>query len=725
MRKYTMIHSLGVAAFVFSSLPAPAQTHGAQVSGAIEHDVSLPLANMPPLQPKGGPRAKPVLPLHPDQNATPQPDPVVQTSFGSLAATTSGLNFAGVGNGDYGFAPNAAPPDTNGAVGATQYVQWVNESFAVFDKATGAKVYGPAAGNTLWSGFGGGCQNNNDGDPIVQYDKAANRWIFTQFSVSTTPYLQCIAVSTTSDATGTYNRYSFSYTNFPDYPKLGVWPDAYYITFNMFQGNFFAGSRLCAYNRAAMLAGSAATQQCFQLSSSFGGVLPSDLDGSTPPAAGTPNFMLNFGTNSLNLWKFHVDWTTPANTSLTGPTNIPVGAFSQACSGGACIPQPGTNQKLDSLADRLMYRLAYRKFSDHEALLANHSVGSPSGVRWYELRNVSSAPTVFQQGTYAPDSSYRWMGSIAMDQSGNIALGYSVSSGTLNPSIRYTGRVPTDALGTMQAENTILTGGGSQLTNLSRWGDYSSMSVDPVDDCTFWFTTEYLKASGTFNWSTRIASFKFPNCGGTTTPVHDVAVSSVSAPSPVVVNTAQTVTVSVQNLGTQAESFTVSLSDPQSTITSTPQSVTNLGAGASQNLTFGWTPSTTGTHTLVATASTVTGETSTANNTAQTTSTVNAVSAGPPTISSISPTSMAAGSSTTSFTITGTNFVSGATVTFVNGNGPAPTASSVVVNATGTGITATVNVPSGGAPRNRVWDVRVTNPNGQSATLAKSFTVTP
>jgi len=317
------------------------------------------------------------------------------------------------------------------------------------------------------------------------------------------------------------------------------------------------------------------------------------------------------------------------------------------------------------------------------------------------------------------------MGSIAMDQAGDIALGYSVSSGAVKPGIRYTGRVPTDPPGTMQAENTIIDGGGSQTTNLSRWGDYSSMSVDPVDDCTFWFTTEYLKASGTFNWSTRIASFKFPTCGGTTTPVHDVAVASVSAPSPVVVNTAQNVSVIVQNLGTQPESFSVSLSDPQSAITSTPQSVTSLAAGSSQTLTFGWTPSVTGTHTLVATATTVAGETNTGNNTAQTTSTVNPVSAGPPTITSISPSSMKAGTSTASFTITGTNFVSGATVTFLNGTGPAPTASAVTVTSGGTGITATVNVPSGGAPRNRVWDVKVTNPNGQSATKAGSFTVTP
>ena len=215
-------------------------------------------------------------------------DPVIQSTAGPLVATTPGLNFAGVGNGDYGFTVNSAPPDTNGAVGDTQYVQWVNTSFAVFNKTTGALVYGPVAGNTLWSGFGGGCQTNNDGDPIVQFDKAAHRWILTQFSVSTTPYLQCVAVSTTSDATGTYYRYSFSYgtTQFNDYPKLGVWPDAYYISFNIFNnGTTFAGAKVCAFDRTKMLTGAAATQQCFQLSTTYGGLLPSDLDG-VHPAAG-------------------------------------------------------------------------------------------------------------------------------------------------------------------------------------------------------------------------------------------------------------------------------------------------------------------------------------------------------------------------------------------------------------------------------------------------------
>jgi hypothetical protein len=446
-----------------------------------------------------------------------QPDPVLQTSAGPLVATTGGLNIAGVGNGDYGFAPNAAPPDTNGAVGATQYVQWVNESFAVFDKATGALIHGPVAGNSLWSGFGGGCQTNNDGDPVVQYDKAANRWVFTQFSVSTKPYLQCVAVSTTSDATGTYYRYSFSQPNFPDYPKLGVWPDGYYISFNMFSGNTFVGGRACAFDRTAMLAGAAATQICFQLSNSFGGLLPSDLDGSTAPPAGSPNFFLAFNTNSLDLWKFHADFATPANSTFNSnsPTNIPVAAFSAACGGGGtCIPQLGTSQQLDSLADRLMYRLAYRNFGDHESLVVNHSVtaGSSVGVRWYELRSPNAAPTVFQEGTYAPDSNYRWMGSIAMDKVGNIAVGYSVSSASMNPAIRYTGRAPGDALGTLQAENIITTGTGSQTSGLSRWGDYTAMTIDPGDDCTFFYTNEYLKANGSFNWSTRIASFKFPSC---------------------------------------------------------------------------------------------------------------------------------------------------------------------------------------------------------------------
>jgi hypothetical protein len=522
--------SFAVFALFCSVLMAPlslwAQAGAVEVSAAVHHDVSPPLWSIQSQAPRLQPREKPVHPLPLGPAGQLQPDPVLQSTPSFAVSTTAGLNFAGVGNGDYGFSPNAAPPDTNGAVGATQYVQWVNESFAVFDKTTGAIASGfPKTGNTLWSGFGGGCQTNNDGDPIVQYDKINGRWIFTQFSVSTTPFLQCVAVSQTSDATGSYNRYAFNYgsTGFPDYPKLGVWPDAYYISFNIFTGNTFSGAKVCAYDSAAMRAGTAATQVCFQLSSSFGGLLPSDLDGSTAPPAGAPNAFVNFGTNSLNVWRFHVDFGTPTNSTLTGPLNLAVAAFSPACNGGgACIPQPNTSQKLDSLADRLMYRFAYRNgtTAGSERAVVNHSVkvsgnhhAQVTGVRWYQLANLTSGtPAVVQQGTFSPDSNSRWMGSIAMDKVGDIAVGYSVSSGSTFPSVHFSGRVPGDPLGTLEAENLIKAGGGSQLPNLARWGDYSAMSVDPVDDCTFFYTTEYLKSSGTFNWSTQIASFKFTGC---------------------------------------------------------------------------------------------------------------------------------------------------------------------------------------------------------------------
>ena len=526
-----MLLIMNAAPVVQAAPAALATAGGVEVSSAIKADISAPLRDAKVSAPSAANMREQPMRLIAPAGGSAGYDPAVQTQAGPLVSTSAGLSFAGVGQGDYGFTVQYAPPDTTGAVGATQYVQWVNVGLAVFDKATGAILPGfPKAGNAIWAGFGGGCQNNNDGDPIVQYDKAANRWVLTQFSVSTTPYLQCVAVSTSPDATGSYYRYAFSYgtTQFNDYPKLGVWPDGYYITYNIFNNaTTFAGAKVCAFDRTSMLSGAAATQQCVQLSNKYGGLLPSDLDGATAPPAGSPNFVLGFGTNSLNLWKFHVDWATPANTTLTGPTSIAVAAFTTACSGGGtCIPQPSTNQKLDSLGDRLMYRLAYRNIAGRESLVVNHSVAvgttnknRVTSVRWYELRNPAGAtmaagtPVVYQQGTLSTaDGTHRWMGSIAQDKQGNIALGYSASSGTVKPSIRYTGRLITDALGTMQTETIVKAGGGSQLANLSRWGDYSAMTVDPVDDCTFWYTTEYLKANGTFNWSTWINSFKFPGC---------------------------------------------------------------------------------------------------------------------------------------------------------------------------------------------------------------------
>lgn len=507
-----------------------------EVYQPVHHDVSRPLAEMAAAAGTAQANPQHVIPWRPllspgssPVTANPQ-DSVLQTYMAPQVGATIGFNFDGVSDA----APNpcrCAPADPNGAVGLTQYVQWVNSAFAVYDKTTGAKILGPVAGNTLWSGFGGSCQTANDGDPIAQYDKAANRWVMTQFVVSTLPYTQCVAVSTTSDATGTYNRYAFSYGNvqFNDYPKMGIWPDGYYISYNIFKnGSAFAGAKACAFDRTAMLSGATATQVCFQGSATTtpNGLLPSDLDGTTPPPAGSPNDFLGLNTpgvsvsgNTLNLWKFHVDFATPSNSTFTGPTSIPVARYTLACYAnggtGTCVPQSGTSQQLDSLGDRLMYRLTYRNFGDHESLVVNHSVQVSStkvGIRWYEIRDPNGTPTVYQQSTFAPGAVSRWMGSIAMDKAGDMLLGYSASSSSIHPSLRYTGRLPTDPLNTMESEASIFQGTGSQTGGLSRWGDYSAISVDPVDDCTMWYTNQYLKSNGSFNWNTRIATLKFPTC---------------------------------------------------------------------------------------------------------------------------------------------------------------------------------------------------------------------
>jgi hypothetical protein len=497
-------------------------------------DRSVPLRDITPIKPAEGQNiVKREYVMRPPATGTGAPDTAVQSAIGAAAAPALGSSFDGVGQGFTGpagtFTVNSAPPDTNGQVGPNHYVQIVNSAFAIFSK-TGAVLYGPAATNTLWSGFGGGCQTNNDGDATVVYDRQADRWIISQFSVTTKPYLQCVAVSATPDPTGAYFRYAFQYTNFPDYPKMGVWPDAYYETFNLFNdaGTAFLGPEVCAYDRAKMLTGAAATQQCFTLSTAFGGILPSNVDSAQLPPAGSPNYLMDFATNALDFWKFHVDWATPANTTITAAAQIPVAAFSPACSGGGtCIQQSGTTRTLDSLADRLMYRLAYRNFGDHQSLVVTHSVtsGTSSGIRWYEIRTPDTTPTVYQQGTYAPDATFRWMGSVAQDGAGNIGLGFSTSSASTHPGIHYTGHLTSDPLGVMgQGEGVLIDGAGSQTGTLSRWGDYSDLSVDPVDDCTFWFTSEYLAASGTFNWHTRIGTFKLAGCG---TP--DFAVSAAPA----------------------------------------------------------------------------------------------------------------------------------------------------------------------------------------------------
>jgi hypothetical protein len=519
------------------------------------------------------------------------------------------FNFDGIGNGVRGFVASVAPSDANGSVGPNHYVQIVNTDLEVFSKS-GSSILGPVPVNTLWNGFGGNCQTHNDGDPVVLYDSIADRWVISQFAITgadgaAVPFLECVAVSQTPDPTGAYNRYSFPYSTFNDYPKMGVWPDAYYETFNMFNslGTSFVGAEVCAYDRAKMLAGFAATQQCFNLGASFGGLLPSDLTGATLPPSGSPNYLLSLGPNvtdmTLDLWKFHVDWAAPGNTILTGPTAINVDPYTLACNGGGtCIPQGGTPQQLDSLGDRLMFRLSYRNFGTHESLLANHSImnGSNVGVRWYEIRSPGTNPTVFQQGILAPDTNFRWMGSIGMDQAGDIALGYSVSGPMTHPGIAFAGRLATDPLGQMaQGEDQFFIGQASQTGGLSRWGDYSSISVDPSDNCTFWYTNQYIPTNGEFNWKTRVASFKFANCAS-----NDFALASLGTIS-AAQGTAGSTTISTTLIRGVAESLDLSISGLPSGA-SASFNPNPISAGSSSVLTVNTGTAATGDYTLTVVA---------------------------------------------------------------------------------------------------------------------------
>jgi hypothetical protein len=424
-------------------------------------------------------------------------------------------------------------------VGLTQYVHWVSKGFTIYDKATGKQIGVSLQGQSLWSRFGGDCATHDGLDQIVLYDKLANRWVFSQFVTANNgghlSSSQCVAVSTTSDATGTYYLYAFGYSTNIDYPKMGAWPDAYYETLNIFDGDTFVGAQACAYDRTAMLNGQPATQICFQQGPRVLGLLPSDLDGTVPPPAGSPNYMLTFanptflGSGALSLFKFHVDFNTPSNSTFSGPTKIPVAPFFPLCFGtkvgdraGVCVKQQGTPIQLDSIADRLMYRLAYRNFGDHESLVVNHSiaVGPSGGIRWYEIQNPNGPANVVQQGTFAPDSNFRWMGSIAMDKAGDIAVGYNESGSDMYPSIAYTGRTPSDPPNSLEDERIVIPGGQPQFgqqMGQTRWGDYSALQVDPVDDCTFWYTTEYMpsppdRTPPSGQWGTHIANFQFPNC---------------------------------------------------------------------------------------------------------------------------------------------------------------------------------------------------------------------
>lgn len=440
--------------------------------------------------------------------------------------TTPNPNFNGIGY------TALVPPDTNGDVGPSNYIQMVNSRFQVFDKQ-GNSLAGPFAISSLWSAasFPGPCSTRNDGDPVVVYDNLANRWLISQFAnptgFSTPPTHECIAVSQTGNPViGGWFLYDFTFNFAHDYPKIGVWPDGYYMSS---QRGFPGGSlNAVVFDRAQMLAGNPATFQAFNPAGPALILLPSDLDGPAPPV-GTPNFYARAvdgtlwgGADRIDLFAFHVDWGNAALSTFTALPSLATAANDQNLCAGTnlfdnCVPQPGTNTLLETLPHWSMGHLQYRNFGTRETLVFDHTVDTNNsdhaGIQWFQLNRPSGgAWSIFQQGTYSPDASHRWMGSIAMDKLGDLALGYSISNGTtIFPGISYTGRMASDPLGQMpQPETSLISGSSSQTFNGSRWGDYASMTVDPVDDCRFWYTSEYI-ASGGF-WATRIGAFRFSAC---------------------------------------------------------------------------------------------------------------------------------------------------------------------------------------------------------------------
>jgi hypothetical protein len=479
------------------------------------------------------------------------------------------VNILGVGNGFPGYTVPDAPPDTNMAVGDTQILQWVNVSYTICSKtgSCGSAILG----NTLWAaGIPGTlCANNNDGDILAQFDRKAHRWVLMQ-NVFVSPYAVCIAVSTTASATGTYYVYQFSVpgNGFPDYPKLGIWSsggasDGYFTSMNNFGpgGSGFRGPQPCGYDRTKLLAGDPTAEQiCFQLTAGEDSLLPGDVDSPTsPPSAQTEFYIGSVGdvdNSHLSLYSMQINNWATGSAVMTGSPNtqlLTVATYSGSCSGsfgGACVPQLGTTSRLDSLGDRLMYRFAYwrdpvgpsnpppphpiAQYWFVNGDVESNGVGGQIGVRWYELRgawHVITAATLagsppFQQQTYAGspgDSNYRWMGSLTRDNVGDILLGYSLSSTILHPAIGLAGREPSDAPSTLSTEALlcnlgpsicayVIPNNGSQPDTSNRWGDYSAMRIDPVDNCTFWYTTEYYMVTLRFDWSTQIVSAKFPLC---------------------------------------------------------------------------------------------------------------------------------------------------------------------------------------------------------------------
>lgn len=544
--------AMGASGSAWAGMGAPAEV---EVLHATRMGVSRPLAELiqerqpTPIEPTG---EVPNIILGRERD----PAELAQGVTGGVQRTPSVNNmpaalqsFAGNNN-----TSGVIPPDTVGDVSPTHYFQWVNLRFSIYNKSTGAVVTGPNNGNTLWSGFGGACQTTNSGDPIVLWDDAAQRWVLSQFTGSGTPR-QCFAVSQTSDPLGAYYLYEFVFPRFNDYPHIGIWLDGsgqrngYYFVVHEFTGQTFNGASFVVVDRDRMLSGTPAAQVAMVRFPNIDayGALPPHLEGTRRAPAGACAPFVHFDNNSSEylFWDLCPDWSTPANSTVTpaaSPQRVPAGApFSTAV---AQVAQAGTAATLDNFSSNVMYRATARAFPagapTETSLVINHAVnvgGGIPGIKWvhFDLRSTGAggvlyadgfedgpAPSggslvkrIVEEGTYAPDGNSRWMGGIAIDQNGYIGVGYSVAGSALNPQIRYSGRNFDDDPNTLRNEASCTAGiaNGSQTSTSQRWGDYASMSVDPSDECTFWFTSEFYPTTASSSWNTRICSFRFPECG--------------------------------------------------------------------------------------------------------------------------------------------------------------------------------------------------------------------
>jgi hypothetical protein len=449
-----------------------------------------------------------------NQDALPLgPDPLAQETEPTRTPEEILVNFDG---SDRLEAGNAIPPDPTGAVGPNHYVHAVNLAVKIFDK-TGNVLAGPTSLSTFLN------SGNNDGDPIVMYDQLADRFFVSQFRQSDDALI--IGVSTTPDPTGSYNLYSFPLDAFPDYPHYGVWPDAYYLTANKFTGN-----RIYALDRAAMIAGAANPAivgfnlpgVVFNPNTVFS-PQPANLLGTTAPA-NAPGYIAHIQDDGwpgvsfdhVKIWEINVDFVTPGNSTISAPDLIALQPFDGTFFpfGTGDISQPNTSQRIDSQAGFISYMANYRSFAGHNSFLFNFNVDvdgtNRSGIRWVELRNTGTGPfSVYQEGTWTRnDGESRFMGSMGMDTSGNIALAYSVGSADTAVGLRYTGREDGDPLGQMSFEEQVIQDGITFQNISNRYGDYSHMTMDPDGD-TFWFTSQYFRTVNV--WYTRIAAFNLEN----------------------------------------------------------------------------------------------------------------------------------------------------------------------------------------------------------------------